>query len=174
MALHSLHIQGYKSINDQLLEFSPLNVFIGGNGAGKSNLIGVFHFLNRITRQELALYTGQSGGANSILHFGRRRTDNLTIEAVFSEGSNRNIYAFTLRPTDTDGFLFEREATYYHNTRTHPGPFSDDSWTGHAEARVTESKKRIADHIRRHLARTQRERQASNAGLPSVGANGGT
>ena len=55
MPLRSLHIQGFKSINDQSLEFSPLNVFIGGNGAGKSNLISVFHFLNRITRQELAI-----------------------------------------------------------------------------------------------------------------------
>ena len=80
MPLHSLHIKGFKSIRDQLLEFNPLNVFIGGNGAGKSNLIGVFHFLNKLTRQELALYTGQSGGANSILHFGRSRTETLSIK----------------------------------------------------------------------------------------------
>ena len=48
MPLHSIRIQGFKSISDQTLEFNPLNVFIGGNGAGKSNLIGVFNFLNRI------------------------------------------------------------------------------------------------------------------------------
>jgi len=44
--LHKLHIQGFKSIRDQELEFGSLNVFIGGNGAGKSNLIGIFHFLH--------------------------------------------------------------------------------------------------------------------------------
>jgi predicted ATPase len=69
MSLHSLQIQGFKSIRDQSLELGPLNVFVGSNGAGKSNLISVFHFLSRITRQELALYTGQSGGANSILYY---------------------------------------------------------------------------------------------------------
>ena len=151
MPLHSLHIQGFKSIKDQLLEFSPLNVFIGGNGAGKSNLIGVFHFLNRITRQELALYTGQSGGANSILHYGRGHTDALSIRAVFEQGHNRNIYEISLSPTDRDGFVFEREATSYWNTSQYGRPFSGDSWSGHTEARVTESKQRIAEYVNGYL-----------------------
>lgn len=151
MALHSLHIQGYKSIKDASLEFSPLNVLIGGNGAGKSNLIGVFHFLNRITRKELALYTGQSGGANSILHFGRKHTENLSIEVVFSEGMNRNIYEFTLSPTDAEGFLFEREVTSFWNTQSYDRPFSADSWSGHTEARLTDSKQRVAAYVQRYL-----------------------
>ena len=151
MALQSLRIQGYKSINDQMLEFSPLNVFIGGNGAGKSNLISVFQFLNKINRQELALYTGQSGGANSILHFGRRRTPKLSMEVVFAEEYHKNIYEFTLSPTDADGFLFEREANYYWDTKRYDRPFSDESWSGHTEAKVTHSKQRIAKYVQRHL-----------------------
>lgn len=63
MALHSIQIEGFKSIKKQALELNPLNVFIGGNGAGKSNLVNVFTFLNRVTRQELAVYTAQAGGA---------------------------------------------------------------------------------------------------------------
>lgn len=151
MALHSIRIQGFKSINDQMLEFGPLNVFIGGNGAGKSNLIGIFHFLNRINRHELTLYTGQSGGANSILHFGRRRTKKLYVEVVFSEGPHKNIYEFTLSPTDADGFLFAEEATHYWDTLRHETHYSDERWSGHAEARVTESKKSIASYVQRHL-----------------------
>ena len=151
MPLHSLHIKGFKSIRDQLLEFNPLNVFIGGNGAGKSNLIGVFHFLNRLTRQELALYTGQSGGANSILHFGRSRTETLSIEAVFSQGYNRNIYDISLSPTDRDGFVFNREATYYWDMSRHSSPLPSDLWSGHTEAQVTESKKGIAAYVNGYL-----------------------
>ena len=150
MMLHSLRIQGFKSINDQLLEFSPLNVLIGGNGAGKSNLIGVFHFLNGITRQELALYTGHSGGANSILHFGRRRTDKLSMEVVFSEGHYKNIYEFTLSPTDADGFLFEREATSFWDTRRFDRPYFCESWSGHTEARITQSKTRVGRYVQGH------------------------
>lgn len=151
MPLHSLRIQGFKSIKDQLVEFSPLNVFIGGNGAGKSNLIGVFHFLNRITRQELALYTGQSGGANSILHFGRRRTETLSIEVVFAERHVKNIYEFTLSPTDADGFLFEQEATYFWDTTRYERPYAADRWSGHTEGRVSESETRIAKYVQGHL-----------------------
>jgi predicted ATPase len=151
MALHSLHIQGFKSIRDQLLELSPLNVFIGGNGAGKSNLIGIFDLLNRITRQELAIYTGQSGGANAILHFGRKRTEKLSIEVVFREGSNENTYEISLRPTDDDGFLFEREATAYQDTSRYATPYYDDTWSGHSEAQVTDATGSIAAYVRRRL-----------------------
>lgn len=61
MSLREIHIQGFKSIRDQKLLFGPLNVFIGGNGSGKSNLVGVFHFLNRIANQQLQTYTGEAG-----------------------------------------------------------------------------------------------------------------
>ncbi|MGH7493519.1 MAG: AAA family ATPase [bacterium] len=57
--LHTLHIRGFKSIRDQRLELDSLNVFIGGNGAGKSNLVGVFHLLNRVANQQLQIYTGE-------------------------------------------------------------------------------------------------------------------
>ncbi len=154
MALHSLHIQGFKSIRDQSLELSPLNVFIGGNGAGKSNLIGIFHLLNRIAGRELAIYTGQSGGANSILHFGRKRTGKLSVELVFREFRHENTYEFTLRPTDEDGFLFESEVTYYRDMQRYPDPhrpYSGENWSGHSEARVVESTDRVAQHVRRSL-----------------------
>lgn len=68
--LQTLHVRGFKSIRDQKLELDALNVFISGNGAGKSNLVGVFHLLNRVANQQLQIYTGEAGGANAILHFG--------------------------------------------------------------------------------------------------------
>jgi predicted ATPase len=151
MALHSLEIRGFRSINDQTLELNPLNVFIGGNGSGKSNLIGVFQFLSRLTRQELALYTGQSGGANSILHFGRSRTEKLFVKMVFSERLNKNIYEFTLQPTDNDGFFFESEATYFWDTSQYSAPYRAGSWSGNSEAQVTTSNHGVSKYVKRHL-----------------------
>ena len=151
MPLHSLHIQGFRSIRDQVLEFGPLNVFIGGNGAGKSNLINVFDFLNRIYRQELALFTGLSGGANSILHFGRNRTGMLSIDVVFSRGNNRNSYEFTLEPTNADGFVFASESTHYHDTLQYEVPVLGEMWSGHSEAKLTQSKEHIAQYVQRYL-----------------------
>jgi len=40
--LEKLTIKNFKSIREQIIEPGLLNIFIGGNGAGKSNLIEVF------------------------------------------------------------------------------------------------------------------------------------
>lgn len=151
MALHSVHIQGFKSIRDQSLELSRLNVFVGGNGSGKSNLVSVFNFLSKVTGQELALYTGQAGGANSVLYFGRKRTPKLSMKIVFRTPPHENSYEFTLNPTDADGFLFESEVTYYRDMRRFERAMSDEGWSGHAEAKVAKSDARVARYLRNHL-----------------------
>lgn len=149
--LHQLHIRGFKSIRDQQLKFNPLNVFIGGNGSGKSNLVGAFQLLNSVSSQQMQIYTGESGGANNILHFGRKYTERLYFEVEFRVGTNANLYEFELKPTDEDMFIFEKEATYYHNTARFTKPYSDELWSGHAEARLAESTHYISKHIRGHL-----------------------
>ena len=40
-ALKSIKISGFRSIKEMSLELRPLNVLIGANGAGKSNLIAL-------------------------------------------------------------------------------------------------------------------------------------
>ena len=42
-------LKGFKSIREMDLELRPLNVLIGANGAGKSNLISFFRMLNEMT-----------------------------------------------------------------------------------------------------------------------------
>ena len=72
--LEKLTIKNFKSIREQTLELGRLNVFIGGNGAGKSNLIGAFRFLREIVNQNLAVYVGTKGPADSFLFFGRKQS----------------------------------------------------------------------------------------------------
>jgi predicted ATPase len=113
--------------------------------------VGVFDFLHRVEKQQLQNYTGEAGGANSILHFGRKKTAKLQLTVEFQVGTNANLYEFELRPTDEDRFIFEKEATYYWNKSEYKNPYIDEVWTGHSEARVTESKKRVARYVRDHL-----------------------
>ncbi|MDZ7359999.1 MAG: AAA family ATPase [candidate division KSB1 bacterium] len=150
--LHTLHVRGFKSIRDQKLELDSLNVFIGGNGAGKSNLVGVFHLLNRVANQQLQIYTGEAGGANALLHFGRKYTSTLSIRTEFhTPPGYANIYEIKLNPTDEDRFVFESEITRYWNMTLCNKPYIDELWSGHMEAHVAESKKPIAQYIRGHL-----------------------
>lgn len=148
MSLREIHIQGFKSIRDQRLLFGTLNVFIGGNGSGKSNLVGVFQFLNRIANQQLQTYTGEAGGANTLLHFGRKRTEKMGLRIEFETLPNKsNIYEFELKPTDEDRFIFEKEITFFWDKESYLQPYSGDCWTGHAEAKIGESEKRIAQYV---------------------------
>ncbi|MHB8894774.1 MAG: AAA family ATPase [Candidatus Geothermincolia bacterium] len=149
--LHKIHIEGFKSIRDQELEFGPLNVFIGGNGAGKSNLTSVFNFLNQVVSQGLKTYTGVAGGANAILHFGRKTTKKLSLRVEFRGDQDANIYEFALLPTDNDRFLFEREAVFYWNMAKHARPYADNVLSGHDEAKIGELKSPVAHHVRELL-----------------------
>src|SRR6266542_3021577 len=108
--LEQLTVRNFKSIRDQKLKLAPLNVFIGGNGSGKSNLVGVFHFLNRVVSGELQTYAGVAGGADSLLHFGRKRSPSLAVELEFEQGTDANGYSFELLPTEEDRFVFKEES----------------------------------------------------------------
>jgi predicted ATPase len=149
--LEQLKVKNFRSIRDQTLALGRLNVFIGGNGAGKSNLVGVFHFLNRVVSGDLQNYTGETGGADSILHFGRKQSPSLSVELEFVEGDNANGYSFELRPTVEDRFIFSRESFWFHNRSLYPTALATELGAGHVEARVQKATERIAGHVRHDL-----------------------
>jgi predicted ATP-dependent endonuclease of OLD family len=53
--LTSLRLAGWKSIRDAEIEFRPLNVLIGANGAGKSNLVSFFKLVTEMNDQPMAV-----------------------------------------------------------------------------------------------------------------------
>jgi len=121
--LQRLKISNFKSIRSQELQLHPLNVFIGGNGSGKSNLIGVFRFLKEIVNQNLDGYTRVKGGADSLLHYGRKRSPELEIDVEFGEGTNTNGYRAILAGTDDDSLFISEEVAYLHRKAHYTKPF---------------------------------------------------
>ncbi len=105
--VNEIEIAGFKSIRETKLDLKPLNVFIGPNGAGKSNFIGVFKLLNRIIEQKLGVYVAEQGGANSLLHFGRKHTQIISLKLQLADG--RNSYGCELAPNAEDGLFFHNE-----------------------------------------------------------------
>lgn len=121
--LEKITIKNFKSIRQQTLQLGQLNLFIGGNGAGKSNLIQAFRFLHHIVACNLAGYTAIKGGADSLLYFGRKRSPEMEFFLEFGEGSESNSYKVILHGTDQDSLIIWEEVAYYHKKDLYPKPY---------------------------------------------------
>lgn len=150
--LERIRIAGFKSIRDQEVELGKLNVLIGANGAGKSNFIAAFRLLNRILAEELQLHVGRIGGADQLLHYGRKRTERIELDLRFRISDRKSDgYQVSLVPTAGDTLAFEREAVLFH-AGGYPEPYDDFLGSGHAESKLTsarpaETRRTISDHV---------------------------
>jgi len=109
--LQQIKLTGFRSIKELNLDLAPLNVLIGANGAGKSNFISFFKFMNKLLEKELQLHVRTKlNGANRTLYFGRKTTNQLKIELHFRPNS----YCATLVPTNEDSLVFANEEAQFH------------------------------------------------------------
>ena len=76
--IRHLELTGFKSIAHSQIALGSLNVLIGANGAGKSNLLAFFRLLNAAMTGGLQLFVQQQGGAAKLLHFGPKRTEEIS------------------------------------------------------------------------------------------------
>ena len=84
------------------LELRPLNVLIGANGAGKSNLVSFFKMLNEMMAGRLQQYIGTTGHAQSVLHFGPKTTPQMEARLEFPADNGVDTYAMRLFHTAGD------------------------------------------------------------------------
>ncbi|MBI2437853.1 MAG: AAA family ATPase [Lentisphaerae bacterium] len=133
--LNHINVQNFKSIRNLDLDLKPLNVFIGANGVGKSNFIGVFKFLNQIVEANLQAYIGACGGAERILYFGRKTSESLSLELSFDESVNG--YQCVLKPTAEDSLILDSEQVWFHDKSRYPQqPYRENIGAGHPETRL--------------------------------------
>jgi predicted ATPase len=113
-ALDYITVKGFRSI--AALEKFPLgriNVLIGANGSGKSNLLAVFSFLRQITEGRLQEYVRINGGADQLLHFGSKTTQQIEIHLSFVNEVNQHQYRLVLKPTTDDSLYPAEEKAYF-------------------------------------------------------------
>lgn len=132
--LKTISVSGFKSIAKlENLELRTVNLLIGANGAGKSNLLGVFRFLHELTLRNLGVYSAKMGGADSFLFLGRASTPEVKVTLRFGY----NGYEFSLVPTTSDRFVFKTEAVLFSGDYAN---HVEEFGTGHAEAKLPEHK----------------------------------
>lgn len=148
--LDKISIKGYKSIQDlENFELSNLNILLGANGAGKSNFIAVFKLLAQMYAQNLQLHVQKNGGADALLHYGRKKTDELSMNFYF----NLNSYGFTLVPTADNRLIFKEEVLGFTGSYISPFgnpiiPSSTILEKGHGEALLKNSTHHYVQYIK--------------------------
>jgi predicted ATPase len=111
--LTSLRLAGWKSIRDAEIELRPLNILIGANGAGKSNLVSFFKLISEIRKARLQLYIGTVGGAEAVLYYGSKQTAAIEAELRFAGETGPSAYSFRLIPAAVNSLLFQEEKLTY-------------------------------------------------------------
>jgi predicted ATPase len=153
--LNWISVEGFKSLaSTGKIDLRPLNLIIGPNGSGKSNFIGVFSFLQAIKKGHLFDYVRTSGGAEELLHFGSKETQQIKIELSFDD--NVNGYALILKVDNDDNLFALREEVSFWN-KQYPEPYVEllPGMDSGKEAGISNSKltKRVPNYIRTHLDR---------------------
>ena len=99
-----LEVSGYKSIKNCRIDFERVNVFIGSNGAGKSNIISVFQFLQNILGKNLQK-TIDTNKINSLFYNGKEKDSEIMFEVYFGNLS----YGLYLKPTENNKVIIKKE-----------------------------------------------------------------
>ena len=81
--LTKIKISGYRSIKNLKLELSDINILVGCNGAGKSNLLSFFEMLLAMKNYSLRQYVVRQGGANILLYNGHKETKSINFSLHF-------------------------------------------------------------------------------------------
>lgn len=110
--LNNISVYGYKSIQKlEKFKLSNVNILIGINGAGKSNIISIFKLLNNIYNRQLQNYTLKNN-IDSMFYMGTKNTKKITLEFEFNE--NRNKYKVELQATNDNKVMIAKDTFDYY------------------------------------------------------------
>jgi predicted ATPase len=160
--LTSLYVSGFKSFDysapkkqgadgniratdyqGKRVTFGDVTVFLGANGAGKSNVISAFKLLNFMTTGALQEFIARGGGSMSLLHYGPSVTPRMDLTLEFTADSRVSRYECTLASAAPDTLIFTNEEIAYQRTG-HSNPQKVPLDVGHMESGLTDSRNATA------------------------------
>ena len=107
--LEEIKIQGFKSLKDVKLRLGDINILIGANGAGKSNLLGFFEMLNCMMNRDFRGYVARKGGSDDLLFNGVKQTQSIYARLLFRSNAGKNEYKFRLQSAEDERLSFGEE-----------------------------------------------------------------
>lgn len=97
MKIRELHIEGFESLRDATWNPGELNVIVGLNGAGKSNLLRLLDFIAISAQGKLGKHIQSLGGMDSIVWNGEGPSVKFSVETAPPNESGPERYALELR-----------------------------------------------------------------------------
>lgn len=150
--LNSISVHGFKSLaNVESLRLGAINIIIGANGSGKSNLISVFSFLHAIRQGKLQDYVIRAGGADALLHFGKKTTPEMGFHLSFRGDENQ--YSIDLQSTDLDELVPKSETVSFWRKKEYSQPYKEPVPRRGKEAGIGDYNSKVAKYVRDHLDR---------------------
>ena len=147
--MDKIQIRGYKSIKDVSIDLKPINILIGANGAGKSNFVSFFEFINIVYERKLKEYVAINGGVEKFIYRGRSNHPKFPpppqyLGAKISFKDSTNAYSFSLAPS-IKKFIFHSEKLWFKDNDWQKSDYSD-------EASIKFDNSFRAQYIREHLS----------------------
>jgi predicted ATPase len=135
--IEHIDIEGFTSIVEASVGFGRLNVLVGANGAGKSNLVRALELLGRIVDEDLQVHVRRSGEASALI--------NATLTArqirlsLFGRAKGEIRYDAALVPTPDGGLFFADEHIYYRDPEKYQTWWNVSIERGHRESKLHET-----------------------------------
>lgn len=117
MKLQEVMIKGYKSIsfaNPVTLKLEDVNILLGANGAGKSNIISFFKMISYMMSRSFEKYVELAGTSNALLYYGSKKTPVIHAEMKFADDKSIDTYQFTLSKASPDRLVITEESVFWH------------------------------------------------------------
>jgi predicted ATPase len=108
-AIKHISLSGFKSIREMSLDLGRMNVLIGPNGGGKSNLLSLFQLLREISNGSLQTYVAKSGGADRFLFGGAKITQSVQASVDIETSAGPCTYEFVLELSAGDSLVLGEE-----------------------------------------------------------------
>ncbi|MBC6426668.1 MAG: AAA family ATPase [Ekhidna sp.] len=125
-----IELAGYKSIKSLAINLQPVNILLGGNGAGKSNLISLFSLIRNIYDKNFQNYIRKKGGPDSLLYFGKKHTSSIQFTIFFKKDDDENKFMIDLEAGQESLFIRSIKTAY---------KWPDNWWESDYEQNVQES-----------------------------------
>ncbi|WP_156377530.1 AAA family ATPase [Sphingopyxis sp. Root1497] len=118
-----LEVSHYKSIGDAKLKLDNINVFVGKNGSGKSNIVDSISFLNDIVSEDIDYAITRRHGSDSVRQWTKFKPYNVSLQVRISNSDGYGLYKLTFSSSRNSYKIWEEVIEWHGKDMFNSGPF---------------------------------------------------